>query len=226
MIDNDLDFFQPAAAENGPIVPEGQWTLELLSLEKVDADPRWMKPGDDPFRIRWVFALYDDKGQRFHFNGEPYEFFRTTSTKNTPRASARKYAEALLGRPLADKERPKPADLLGKRMRAIVIHEQSRTDPERKVIELASLKNVPSANGTASAPAAAPSGDDPLHAKTLAQVRAVLKRAKSMKLAGADGYDDAVLAEMPTEALSGLFVDLSGAVADAMSPPEEEAVAF
>lgn len=150
--------FPAATNEDSSIVPEGRWTLELLRI--VDAEPSSFRP-EDGRRFKWEFALYDgpglQPGERFYFNGEPYVFYRYTSKKNSPRATARKYAEALIGKKFEDGYIPTLKEMLGRRMSGVVAYEASEFDANQTVLKLLSLKSVgvPS-SAAAQAPRPAP----------------------------------------------------------------------
>src|SRR5688500_16765791 len=79
----------PASKQDSTIVPEGRWRLEL---QRIEAAPPSTFSDDKSPRAKWVFHLYAEvvenmaKGEQFYFNGEPYELFRHTSLKNSPRA--------------------------------------------------------------------------------------------------------------------------------------------
>lgn len=67
-----------------------------------------------------------------------------------PKARARQYVEAFMGRPLDEGERINPNDLIGKRCSGMVIHEESKTKPGVQNAKLVSVKPlVSSANGGA-----------------------------------------------------------------------------
>lgn len=150
-IDDEIQL-QPATSGDGAIVPEGRYTLHLIRLEK--APPSTFKPDDGP-RVKWVFHLYAElvdnmeRGAQFYFDAKPYEFWRTTSTKNSPRAFARKFAEALSGRKLEDKEIPRLHALLDAKMSAMIGYDDDPDDPTRKLLSMTGLRHV-------SPPAAAP----------------------------------------------------------------------
>lgn len=143
-IDDEIQL-QPATSGDGAIVPEGRYTLHLVGLEKAPAST--FKPEDGP-RVKWVFHLYAElvenleRGAQFHFDGKPYEFWRTTSTKNSPRAYARKFAEALGGRKLEDREIPKLGSLLDAKMSAMIGYDDDPEDPSRKILSMTGLKHV------------------------------------------------------------------------------------
>ncbi len=156
-IDDEIQL-QPATSGDGAIVPEGRYTLHLVGLEK--APPSTFKPEDGP-RVKWIFHLYAElvdnmeRGAQFYFDNKPYEFWRTTSTKNSPRAFARKFAEALSGRKLEDKEIPRLHALLDAKMSAMIGYDDDPDDPSRKLLSMTGLRHV-SPPATAAAPTADP----------------------------------------------------------------------
>lgn len=145
--------FDPATTGEGAIVPEARYTLELIGMEK--APPSDFNPEAGP-RVKWIFAIYTAAGERFEFNGGPYEFYRHTSKKNSPRAHARQYAEALLGRPLQEGETPPIREMMGCRMSALISYDDNPNDPSRQTLKMTSLKHVPVASKAKAAPAPAP----------------------------------------------------------------------
>jgi hypothetical protein len=157
-IDDEIQL-QPATSGDGSIIPEGRYTLHLIRVET--APPSTFKPEDGP-RIKWTFNLYAElvekleRGELFEFNGSPYEFFRHTSTKNSPRAFARMYAEALMGRKLDDREVPKLGPLVGSRMSAMISYDDDPEDSSRQILKMSGLKHVPTPAAKA-APKASPS---------------------------------------------------------------------
>lgn len=146
-IDEELQL-QPATGGDGTIVPEGRYTLHLVRLEK--APPSSFNPEAGP-RIKWVFHLYAEnvetleRGRQFMFNGDAYEFWRTTSRLNTPRAFARQYAEALMGRKMNEREAPNLASLIGLKMSALISYDPDANDPMRQVLKMTGLKHVAAA---------------------------------------------------------------------------------
>lgn len=143
-IDDEIQL-QPATSGDGSIIPEGRYTLHLIRVET--APPSTYKP-EDGNRIKWTFNLYAElvekmeRGELFEFNGGPYEFFRHTSTKNSPRAFARMYAEALMGRKLDDREVPKLGPLVGSRMSAMISYDDDPDDATRQILKMSGLKHV------------------------------------------------------------------------------------
>src|SRR5262245_30713661 len=116
MVDDEIRL-DPASSGEAAIVPEGRYTLHLIRLEK--APPSEFNPEAGP-RINWIFHLYDQQNEPFNFQDEVYEFYRTTSTKNSPRAFARQYTEGLLGRRLNDGEVPPLRSLVGRKMSGLI----------------------------------------------------------------------------------------------------------
>lgn len=132
-------FEQATNAASTPIVPQDRFIFECLSIGE---QPPYAPPGEQPKAgarpgIKWTFGLYfAATGERFQFQDEPYEFFQSTTANMQRGARAREYAEALLGRELAEGEQVNPNDLIGKRAQGMVIHELSRNDKTKKVAKL------------------------------------------------------------------------------------------
>lgn len=151
--------FAPATNQDSTIVPEGRWRLVL---QKILAAPPSTFSDDKSPRAKWCFTLYAEavealpKGEQFVFNGEPYELHRHTSLKNSPRAYARKYAEALLGRPLAEGEIPTKDMLIGRSMSAAITYDAGTVDPSQQVLNLSSIRPVAAPAAPAAKPKAAP----------------------------------------------------------------------
>jgi hypothetical protein len=223
--------FPAATNEDSNIVPEGRWTLELLGIE--DAPPSQFRP-EDGRRFKWNFALYDGPGlapgQRFVFNNEPYIFYRHTSKKNSPRATARKYAEALIGKKFDDGYVPTVRDMVGRRMSGVVAYEISEFDSSQTVLKLLSLKSAGSPATTAQAAPArpAPAGRvsaDPSEADVdRALVVSSLHKsvATLMKLDGAsaklaqDAIAQSDLDTAPIADIESLHASVKAAIAKAM----------
>ena len=129
-------------AVSTPIVPQGEFIVECMKLEEA---PPYAPPGEQPKAdartgIRWILALYNPKsGARFLFQDEPYEFFQTTTANMSRGARAREYAEAFLGRELAEGERLDPNMLISKKCQGMVIHELSK-DKTKKNAKLVGVE--------------------------------------------------------------------------------------
>jgi hypothetical protein len=205
--------FAPASNQDSTIVPEGRWRLEL---QRIEAAPPSTFSDDTSPRAKWVFHLYAEmvenmeKGEQFYFNGEPYELFRHTSLKNSPRAYARKYAEALLGRALTEGEIPSKASLLGKSMSAVISYDAGTIDPNTQVLNLSSLRPVamaPKAAAPAPARPASPqvsadaSDDDIDRALLVSKIQKSLKRLKALDEEAGASAQAAVDASDMNEAL-------------------------
>lgn len=231
-IDDEIQL-QPATSGDGAIVPEGRYTLHLVGLEK--APPSTFKPEDGP-RVKWIFHLYAEsvdgleRGQQFMFNNAPYEFWRQTSTKNSKRATARHFAEALGGRPLEEREVPKLGSLLDAKMSAMITYDADPEDPTRKVLKMGGFRHV-SLPRTAQAPAAAAApapeaaSDIPWpvidkadidRALTVNKLRKSYERLKALDEAAAKGARKAILESDLEEALLDDLVALSDQVSAAV----------
>jgi hypothetical protein len=222
-IEDDISFM-PATSSDGPVVPEGRWALELLRIEK--APPSTFNPERGP-QMKWVFRLYADgvegypKGDEFFFNGELYEFFRTTSRANSPRAYARQYAEALLGRRLEEGEVPQRSDLIGRRMSAMLTSEPSENDPTRMVTKMSSLRpmdaapktSAPAPTAQVTADATAEDVDRALLISTLEQqLRALKKKDKAAGARAQEAVDDSDLDTAPLEDVQALLSQITTAI--------------
>lgn len=225
MIEDDIRL-DPATSGEGSIVPEGRYVLHLIRMEKAPPSDFNPEAGD---RIKWVFHLYDQQGQQFYFQNEPYEFFRTTSRKNSPRAFARQYTEGLLGRRLSDGEVPPLRSLVGKKMSGLISYGPSDVDPTKEVLKLTSLKSVmdqapaPSAPSPKPAPgqvSADPTDDEIDRALVVSKIQKSLKRLKALDAeAGAQAQkavDDSDMDESLLDDLNALAEQISAAVRKAM----------
>lgn len=127
-------FDEASNAASTPVVPQAKFIVECLDLQEA--------PPFDPTKstkngIKWMLALYDPQtGQRFRFMDDDYVFWQTTTSNMNIGARARDYAEAFLGRAIAEGEKLNPSMLLGKRCIGSVIHEWSRNDKTKKVAKL------------------------------------------------------------------------------------------
>lgn len=208
--------FAPATSMDSAIVPEQRWTLELIAIEK--APPSTFSDDNSP-RAKWIFALYDDKGERFYFNGEPYLFHRHTSLKNSPRAFARIYSEALLDRRLEDGDVPTKAELIGKRMSGQVIYEPGTIDPNQQVLKLVSLRPVTTAPKTAPALAVAqvaPSGDVDRDLLISSIEKQIVKLAK-LDSKKAKSWQARPLDDLSNDELSDIKAAIGANLVDALS---------
>jgi hypothetical protein len=223
--------FAPASNQDSTIVPEGRWRLHLQRIES--APPSTFSDDKSP-RAKWVFHLYAElvetlpKGEQFFFNGDAYELFRHTSLKNSPRAYARKYAEALLGRPLAEGEIPSKASLIGQSMSAVISYDAGTIDPNTQVLNLSSIKPWVGPKAATPAPAkpvaaqvtADASDEDVDRALLITKIQKSVKRLKALDPeAGAEAQkavDDSELDEALMQDLSALADQISAAVQKAL----------
>lgn len=229
-IDDEIQL-QPATTGEGAIVPEGRYTLHLVGLEK--APPSTFKPEDGP-RVKWVFHLYAEtvdgleRGQQFMFSGAPYEFWRTTSTKNSPKAFARQYFEALSGRKLNDKEIPKLSTVLDCRMSAMISYDDDPDDSTRQLLKMSGLRHVEGPKVTAPS-ASKPAGgliwpdidDDDVDRKlAVSKIRKSYERLQKIDPEAAKGARTAIeqsdLNEALLDDLDQLASEVSAAVRAAM----------
>lgn len=230
-IDDEIQL-QPATSGDGAIVPEGRYTMHLVGLEK--APPSTFKPEDGP-RVKWIFHLYAEnvenmeRGRQFMFDGKPYEFWRTTSTKNSKRAFARHYFEALANRKLNDQEIPRLATVLDARMSAMITYEDDPEDATRQVLKMSGLRHVapPGPEAAAPSPEKAPpsvapdaSDEDVDRALLVSKLLKSVKRLKALDAeAGAKAQaaiDASDLDEALLDDLKQLSEEVSAAVRQAM----------
>jgi len=128
--------FAVATNQSGFLPDEGKYTVECTAIE--EAPDNGYGPG-----VRWVLALYEGDRQ------VTSDYWQTTSPNMGPKARARQYVEAFLGRPLEEGERVNPNDLIGKRCSGMVIHEPSKTKADQMVAKLVSVKPVGQAGAKA-----------------------------------------------------------------------------
>lgn len=143
-----MSIFSPATNQTSVDLPEpGRYTFRCVSIE--EAPDKGYGPG-----VLWKFTLTDPAGVTLATpSGDEYELWQFTSQKLSPGARARQYADALLGRPLAEGETPNPRDLVGREMVGVLIHEPNKADPLRVTGRVTSVKAT---TGAPSATAAAP----------------------------------------------------------------------
>jgi hypothetical protein len=184
--------------------------------------------------VKWIFHLYAEmvdgleRGAQFLFDGRPYEFWRTTSTKNSKRAFARQYAEALGGRALEDKEVPKLHSLLDAKMSAMITYDPDPEDSSRQLLKMGGLKHVAPPQATASpspAPAAKAASDiawpdidddDVDRVLLVKKIRKSYERLKTLDPASAKGAKGAIQASDLNESLMEDLQTLSDQISAAV----------
>lgn len=95
---------------------EGSYIIEVLRIED-------MEDGQFGARMRWVFEAVEDDGTVVSWdNGEAFEWFQQSGATLGPRSTARKWAEALLGRELRAGEEGESVteQLIGRKARALI----------------------------------------------------------------------------------------------------------
>lgn len=184
--------------QSTPVLPEERFIFELIGFEKSAPD-QWRSEGG----IKWTFLVYDEDGHPFEFQDEQYQFFRTTGLTRNGRPNfnigtyANTWASALLGRDLGVDADFSIGDLHRKRMSAMVVWENQKSDPKKKTIKLASLRHVPvaSSNGTAQASkaqvSADPSDEDIDRALSVSKFEKKLERARKKGLPKLKVFEDA-----------------------------------
>lgn len=158
-----MPVFAPATDQSEIVLPEpDRYLVKCLAIE--DAPDKGFGPG-----VKWVFELtHAATGERL-----PNELWQFTSIKMGPKSKARPIIEALLGRPLENREVPDPDKLIGRTMVAMVIHEKRDDGTDKAVVS--SCKPYAD-NGTVSRPRPAPraSGQGGL----LEQIKGAIRKAE------------------------------------------------
>ena len=99
-----------------PSIEPGTYTVTVLRIED-------MEPGQYGERMRWVLSLADEDGEPVTWDsGDVFEWFQQTGTTLGPKSTARKWADALMGRDLREgDDGDDVADaLIGKSARALI----------------------------------------------------------------------------------------------------------
>lgn len=97
---------EPAEQKNEAWGPQIQWTFHLAPAEERDPEA--------------VIVMEDGE--------TPASFWQFSSTKMTPKAKGRQWAEAFLGRALNDGEDLDPSQIVGKVCLVTLVEEKSETD--------------------------------------------------------------------------------------------------
>lgn len=129
----------------------GSYLLQLQRIE--DADPGQFGP-----RLKWVFLVWKkDTREQVMDGDQPYEFWQFTSEKMTPRATARSYVEALLGRTVQPGESggALAAECVGKAAEAYIAPNENGYTGIVDIYPLGTVKTAAAAPAPAAAPVAA-----------------------------------------------------------------------
>lgn len=231
--DATLDAAPITEQQNEPVLPEERHVFELIGFERSQPD-QWRKDGG----IKWTWRVFKEDGRTpFVFQDEQYQFFRTTGIDKQGKpvfsvgTYANDWASAMLGRPLGVDANFSVSELRGKRMSAMVVWENQKSDPKKKTIKLASLRHVfpEGSNGTAqtAAPPArsaetvrsvsADASDEDVDRALI--VSKIQRSLKTLKQLDADAYAQAkgaVDASDFDEALLDDLTILSGQISDAV----------
>ena len=95
---------------------EGSYVVEVIRIED-------MEDGQFGARMRWVFEAVEDDGTVVSWdNGDAFEWYQQSGATLGPRSTARRWAEALLGRELKVGEDGETVteQLIGRKARALV----------------------------------------------------------------------------------------------------------
>jgi len=210
--------FAVATNQSGFLPDEGKYTVECLRIEEAP---------DNGFGVgvRWILALYEGSDRVKNDSGFDYEFWQTTSPNMGPKARARQYVEAFLGRPLDEGERINPNDLPGKKCTGMIIHEDSKTKVGVQNAKLVSVKPLASAPKPAPRPAptqvaADASEADIDRALVVTQLQKRAARLKKLDDAAGQAALEAVaqsdLSTAPIEDLQSLSDAIAAQIAAAM----------
>ena len=184
--DATLEAAPVAEQDFTPVLPEERHVFELIGFERSEPD-QWRKEGG----VKWTWLVFEADGVKpFIFQNEQYTFFRTTGLTRDGRPNfnvgtyANEWASALLGRTLGTDADFKISELRNKRMSAMVVWENQKSDPKKKTIKLASLRHVPV---TGAAPKrdvttvpAEPSDEDVDRALSVQGLRKSIERLKKL----------------------------------------------
>lgn len=137
----DMTFTLPKVSNKaGASIPEGTYIVTLKAMEKEFQQDGPYGPQD---RVKWIFTINevvdaDDEESEGKVGEELWAF---TSLKMGPKATMRKFTEALLGRTLDEDEEIGVDDLLGRRARAFVIpHTKQDNTKTTKLDRLSAIK--------------------------------------------------------------------------------------
>lgn len=168
--DSTLELDPIEEQQSTPVLPEERHVFELIGFERSQPD-EYRKEGG----IKWTFLVYEEDGRTpFVFRDEHYQFFRTTGVTKEGKPNfnvgtfANDWASALLGRPLGVDGHFQISELRGKRMSAMVTWKKQRSNPQKKSVELASLRHA----FTGPATTAPPPGWEPTQAAPPSSVSA------------------------------------------------------
>jgi len=135
---------------------------------------------------QWVFTLAELMSgvTLVDADGKDEELWQFTSTKMSPKARARPFVEALLGRPLdiANREAPDPRLLVGKSMLCVLIHEKADDGSVRARLT-SCTPYVPSTTTPVAAPPRQAAPPSPTEDALKAEVKAAIKKAERLATA-------------------------------------------
>lgn len=132
-------------------IEDGTYVLQLKALE--DTPDNGFGPGN-----KWIFHLWEKQTREAVTNedGTAYEFYQFSSSKMTPRAKARGWFEALIGRPIQDGEDPDAivSAAIGKYAEALIASEIEDGKLRTKIVTMKPMQAK--ANGKVEPPNPAP----------------------------------------------------------------------
>jgi hypothetical protein len=187
---------------------EGTYILTVVDIADGEAN----QFGDS---LKWIFHVANPASPEepiLGTDGKPYEYWQFSSPKMTPRAKARRWVEALLGRPLDAGTRPNPTALLGRRMVATVVHEE---DDEGNLRARIPSNSKPKGFGPSAAASANGAAGDALGGPALKDAwRKAINKAILADIEGAEDLKAGVDLEAVSEpVLRRMLADLQASMA-------------
>lgn len=230
--DATLEAAPVAEQDYTPVLPEERHVFELIGFERSEPD-QWRKEGG----IKWTWRVFHEDGATpFVFQDEQYQFFRTTGLTRDGRPNfnvgtyANEWASAMLGRTLDTDAKFSVSELRGKRMSAMVVWENQKSDSRKKTIKLASLRHVPvRTTNVSSAPprpadpttvSADPTPEDVDRALAISGLQKSIKRLTKLdEIAGAaaqQAYENSDFTTAPMSEIQNLVAQVKTAIEKAM----------
>lgn len=116
--------------QGGPPVPEGEYRARVLAITMQTNENT--PEGENNQYLRWEFILTDDNGEEF--TGR--QLMANSSLAFGPRAKARKWAQALVGRKLGADEALDTDDLIGQEAILEVSHVEKNGNTYARVDDI------------------------------------------------------------------------------------------
>lgn len=197
--------FQTVSDADGFLMEPGNYRLKVLSVEEAD-------DGQYGPSMLWKFLVADAANPddfKVDANGVEWDFRAYTSTMMTPRARARAWTEALLGRPLSAGEKITPPDLVDRSMVALIVHKQGEDGQMRARV---SNEVKPKPFGQSAPMPKATSGGAMSRDDLLAKATRGVKQAIALEAEGSEGLDGLDLSTMSDDQLKDLMRTLGDSI--------------